>query len=110
MILRSVKWAGLFLALCLPAAAQLQMPHPTFSGRPPKKVAAPAQPAPKPNATLSADEQKRLNDVIKHMKPKDRKKLATALQKMTPQQKQQLLASVKKELAKPAAKPAQRGW
>jgi hypothetical protein len=110
MILRSVKWAGVFVVLCLPAAAQLQMPHPTFSGKPPRKVAAPAQPAPKASPTLTADEQKRLNDVVKHMKPKDRKKLAAALQKMTPQQKQQLLASVKKELAKPQAKAAQRGW
>jgi len=52
--------------------------------------------------TLTADEQKRLNAVIKHMKRKDRKRLAQALQQMTPQQRQQLLASVKRQLAQTA--------
>ncbi len=95
---------------CLSAAAQLQMPHPGFSGPPPKKLAAPAQPVAPKATTLTADEQKRLSEVIKHMKPKDRKKLAAALQKMTPQQRQQLLASVKQQLAKPEPKPEKRGW
>jgi hypothetical protein len=110
MNLGSVKWAGLGLVLamifCLPAAAQIQMPRPGSSGPPPKKAAAPTQ----RTTTLTADEEKRLSEIIKHMKPKDRKRLSQALQKMTPQQKQQLLAAVKKQLAKPEPKAAKRGW
>ena len=102
----SIRSVLLTILLCLPAAAQISMPHAGLNGPPPKKVAAPAH----PSATLTADEQKRLSEVIKHMKPKDRRKLAKALQQMTPQQRQQLLVSVKQQLAKPTPKAAQRGW
>jgi len=106
----SVKWyalevgpvigtivAALALAAGLgqPATAQISMQRPGITGIPQSKKAA----APTQAVTLTADEQKRLNTVIKHMKPKDRKRLSAALQNMTPQQRQQLLASVKKQLA-----------
>jgi hypothetical protein len=96
----------LAIFLCLPAAAQIQMPRPGFSGPPPRKMAA----KPKPAATLTQDEEKRLAAIIKHMKPKDRKRLSLALQKMTPQQKQQLIGSIKQQLGKPEPKAAKRGW
>ena len=87
--------AAVFLALA-PAAAQISMQRPGLTGVPQgRKLTAPAQ---RP-VTLTADEEKRLNTAIKHMKRKDRKRLAQALQKMTPQQRQLLLVSLKKQLA-----------
>lgn len=86
------------------------MGRPGLTGVPQgRKLTAPVQ---KPQAGLTADEQKRLSATIKHMKPKARKKLAAALQKMTPQQRQQLLASVKQQLERqrPESQPAKRGW
>jgi hypothetical protein len=79
-------------------SAQISMQRPGITGIPQARKQTAATQAPPP-ATLTADEGKRLNTVIKHMKRKDRKKLAKALQKMTPQQRQQLLRSVKKQLA-----------
>jgi hypothetical protein len=91
---------ALFAGLSQPAAAQISMNRPGITGIPQgKKSAAPTQNSVRPAATLTADEQKRLNTAIKHMKSKDRKKLAAALQKMTPQQRQQLLVSVKQQMA-----------
>jgi len=76
------------------------MQRPGITGVPQgRKLTAPVQ---QPATTLTPDEEKRLNNVIRHMKRKDRKRLAAALQKMTPQQRQQLLASVKKQLAQTA--------
>jgi hypothetical protein len=91
----------------LPCAAQISMNRPGMTPAPKQRTAPKQSAAP---ATLTADEQKRLQAVIKHMKPKDRKRLAQALQKMTPQQRQQLLASVKQQLAKQPAQAAKRGW
>ena len=111
MIIGAVSLAA---GLCPPANAQISMQRPGITGVPQgKKQAVPGRGAPaKPSATLTADEQKRFTTIVKHMKSKDRKKLAAALQKMTPQQRQQLVANVKKQLAKtaPAAKSAKRGW
>jgi hypothetical protein len=100
--------ATLLAALSVaPATAQISMQRPGITGIPQtRKKTAPTQ-AP-PAVTLNADEEKRLNKVIKHMKRKDRKKLAQALQKMTPQQRQQLLRSVKQQLAQQPAGKSRR--
>lgn len=98
------------IALCPVAAAQISMQRPGLTGVPQgRKLTAPAI---KPQQGLTADEQKRLSAVIKHMSHKQRRKFAKAVQKMTPQQRQQLVASVKQQLAKerPASQPAKRGW
>jgi DNA-directed RNA polymerase specialized sigma24 family protein len=90
-----------------PATAQISMQRPGITGLPQaRKKTAPTQ-AP-PAVTLNADEEKRLDKVIKHMKRKDRKKLAQALQKMTPQQRQQLLRSVKQQLSQQPAGKSRR--
>jgi hypothetical protein len=104
----AVAFIALAIGVCPSAAAQISMQRPGLTGVPQgRKLTGPAA---KPPVALTADEQKRLSAVIKHMKAKDRKKLALALQKMTPQQRQQLLASVKQQLAKPAPQAAKRGW
>jgi hypothetical protein len=105
----SVAFIALATGLCPSAAAQISMQRPGLTGVPQgRKLTAPAA---KPPVALTAEEQKRLTTVIKHMKGKDRKKLAAALQKMTPQQRQQLLASVKQQMEKqPASRSAKRGW
>jgi hypothetical protein len=105
----SVKFiAGMLFAALVPAGAQISMQRPGITGVPQgRKLTARTQ-AP---ATLTADEERRLNTVIKHMKRKDRKKLAAALQKMTPQQRQQLLVSLKRQLAqKETAPQSKKGW
>lgn len=95
------------LALAAGLSAQISMQRPGITGVPQgRKMTARTQ-AP-PAATLTADEEKRLNKVIKHMKRKDRQKLAQALQKMTPQQRQQLLRSVKQQLAQQPAGKSRR--
>ena len=96
------------LALAAGLSAQISMQRPGITGIPQaRKQTAPAQ-TPPAAATLTADEEKRLDKVIKHMKRRDRKKLAQALQKMTPQQRQQLLVSVKKQLAQQPAGKSRR--
>jgi hypothetical protein len=112
-----VKWQivivlGLAAGPCRPTLAQISMQRPGITGIPQARKQAPPSQAAQAPVTLTAEEQKRLDAVIKHMKRKDRKKFAAALQKMTPQQRQQLLANVKKQLAKDAAAPqsARRGW
>lgn len=89
----------MFAALAAsPAFAQISMQRPGITGVPQgRKMSAPTQ-APAA-VSLTAGEQQQLITAIKHMKRKDRKRLAMALQKMTPQQRQQLLLSVKKQLA-----------
>jgi DNA-directed RNA polymerase specialized sigma24 family protein len=107
MLSVTVKPILAVLALATGLCAQISMQRPGITGIPQaRKQTAPAQ-AP-PVATLTADEEKRLNTVIKHMKRKDRKKLAQALQKMTPQQRQQLLRSVKQQLAQQPAGKSRR--
>jgi hypothetical protein len=106
----AVAAIALVTGFCPVAAAQISMQRPGLTGVPQgRKLTAPTV---KPQQGLTADEQKRLAAVIKHMSPKQRRKFAKAVQKMTPQQRQQLVASVKQQLAKerPAAQPAKRGW
>jgi hypothetical protein len=92
--------AGTVLAVFAVTAAQISMQRPGLTGVPQgrKMTARPQAPV-----TLTEAEQKQLNTAIKHMKRKDRKRLAEALQKMSPQQRQQLLASVKRQLAQGGA-------
>lgn len=106
MLSVTVKAILVALALATGLCAQISMQRPGITGIPQaRKQTAPPQ---VPPATLTADEEKRLNTVIKHMKRKDRKKLAQALQKMTPQQRQQLLRSVKQQLAQQPAGKSRR--
>jgi hypothetical protein len=102
--------AGMIFATLLPAGAQISMQRPGITGIPQgRKLTANKQSA--PATTLTADEGKRLNTIVKHMKRKDRKKLAAALQKMTPQQRQQLMVSVKRQLAQEKTEPkSKKGW
>jgi hypothetical protein len=103
----------LVAGFCPTAAAQISMQRPGLTGVPQgRKMTAPATTTTKPQAGLTADEQKKLSEVIKHMSPKQRRKLAAALKKMTPEQRKQLVMSVKQQLAKErsAPQPAKRGW
>jgi hypothetical protein len=105
-ILAAIAFA---IALCPPIDAQISMQRPGITGIPQgKKSATPARPA--APATLTVDEQKRVTAMIKHMKPKDRKKLSKALQNMTPQQRQQFLMNLKQQLAKQPPQAPKRGW
>lgn len=92
--MRGILFALVCLALLPPVEAQF-VPR-TTAGPSGRGMAAPA----KPGSVLTADEQKRLTEVLRQMTSKERKRFTKAVQRMTPEQRKKFAAVLKQRLAK----------
>jgi hypothetical protein len=79
---------------------QLTQGRPWLAGPPPphRDVSPPAN----RREGLSSDEQKRLNQALNSMTPKQRKQFQKAVKRMSPEQRQKFVAYLKQRLGKPA--------
>jgi len=72
---------------------QLTLGRPWLAGPPPRRDASPPV-----KGGLTANEQKRLDEVLNRMTPNERKKFARAVKRMTPEQRQKFVAYLKHRL------------